>query len=213
MNTYAKYCPNVFVAKCEEQHAKGDIIPVTTRHGKENDSIVFNLVAEREGAFYYSIIRADGMNMQEYAKKKAEKFESWSDSAQNKSNEFYKKSNKDSDFLSLAEPIKVGHHSEKRHRKVIEQAQDNATKSYEFRNKAEEHDRKVEYWKSRENDINLSMPESIDFYEVQLQEAKEYHAGLKSGEIKKSHSYSMVYANKAVKDLTKKYELSQKLWS
>ena len=26
MNTYAKYCPNVFVAKCTERHEKGDII-------------------------------------------------------------------------------------------------------------------------------------------------------------------------------------------
>lgn len=35
MNTYAKYCPNVFLAKCEEQYQKGDIITVTTKYGKE----------------------------------------------------------------------------------------------------------------------------------------------------------------------------------
>lgn len=29
MNTYAKYCPNVYLAKCEEKHEKGDIIEVT----------------------------------------------------------------------------------------------------------------------------------------------------------------------------------------
>jgi len=26
MNTYKKYCPNVFVAQCEEKHEKGDTI-------------------------------------------------------------------------------------------------------------------------------------------------------------------------------------------
>jgi len=35
--TYTKYCPNVWLAKCEERHEKGDIINVTTRYGKENE--------------------------------------------------------------------------------------------------------------------------------------------------------------------------------
>ncbi|MWQ81597.1 DUF3560 domain-containing protein, partial [Glaesserella parasuis] len=25
MNTYAKFCPNVFLAKCQEQHEKNEI--------------------------------------------------------------------------------------------------------------------------------------------------------------------------------------------
>ena len=55
-NTYAKYCPNVWVAKCREKHEKGEIIPVTTQYGKEDDSIVFNLVAQKDGFYYYSIV-------------------------------------------------------------------------------------------------------------------------------------------------------------
>lgn len=31
MNTYRKYCPNVFVAQCTEQHQKGDIITIETK--------------------------------------------------------------------------------------------------------------------------------------------------------------------------------------
>ena len=46
-NTYAKYCPNVWVAKCHEPHEKGEVIPVTTQYGKDNDSIVFNLVGQK----------------------------------------------------------------------------------------------------------------------------------------------------------------------
>lgn len=41
MNTYLKYCPNVFVAKCEEQHEKGEEIILTTKYGKENICVVW----------------------------------------------------------------------------------------------------------------------------------------------------------------------------
>lgn len=40
MNTYRKYCPNVFVAQCTEKHEKGDTIMVETKYGKENECIV-----------------------------------------------------------------------------------------------------------------------------------------------------------------------------
>jgi hypothetical protein len=36
----------------------------------KNESIVFNLVYERDGFYYYSIVRADGFNIQEQAKAK-----------------------------------------------------------------------------------------------------------------------------------------------
>lgn len=119
MNTYSKYVPNVFLAKCSEKHEKGEVIEVTTKYGKENECIVFNLIYEREGFYYYSIVRADGFNVQEWAKQRAERRHGWAQSAGQKSNEYFNRSNKDKDFLSLGEPIKVGHHSEKRHRKAI----------------------------------------------------------------------------------------------
>lgn len=52
MNTYAKYCPNVYLAKCTEPHEKGDVIIVETRYGKENESIVHNLV-KQDAEYYY----------------------------------------------------------------------------------------------------------------------------------------------------------------
>lgn len=75
MNTYAKYCPNVFVAKCDEKHEKGEIITLSTRYGKENECEVWNFLYEKDGFFYYSITRADGFNCQERARAKAEKYE------------------------------------------------------------------------------------------------------------------------------------------
>ncbi|WP_130893101.1 DUF3560 domain-containing protein [Paraprevotella xylaniphila] len=212
MNTYYKFAPNVFLAKCEEEHEKGEIIPVTTKYGKENESVVFNLVFERDGFYYYSIVRADGFNVQEWAKQRAERRREWAASAERKSTEFYNKSNKDADFLSLGEPIKVGHHSEKRHRKMIDDAWNNMGKSVEFSDKAAEHERVAKYWEKRAKTINLSMPESIDFYEHELEVAKEYHEGLKSGKYPREHSYSLTYAKKEANELQKKYELAKKLW-
>lgn len=55
MNTYKKYCPNVFVAKTEREYNKGDEIILTTKRGKENVHIVHNLVYKDETHFYYSI--------------------------------------------------------------------------------------------------------------------------------------------------------------
>lgn len=212
MNTYYKYAPNVFLAKCDEKHEKGEEILVTTKYGKENESIVFNLVFERDGFYYYSIVRADGFNVQEWAKRRAERRREWAASAERKSDEYYKRSNKDADFLSLGEPIKVGHHSEHRHRKMIEDAWNNMGKSVEFSDKAAEHERLAEYWDAKASTINLSMPESIDFYEHKLEKAKEYHEGLKSGKYPREHMYSLTYAKKEVNELQKKYELAKKLW-
>lgn len=212
MNTYYKYSPNVFLAKCDEKHEKGEEILVTTKYGKENESIVFNLVFEKDGFYYYSIVRADGFNVQEWAKRRAERRREWAASAERKSHEYYEKSNKDRDFLSLGEPIKVGHHSERRHRKMIEYAWNNTGKFVEYHDKAKEHEDKATYWDARSNIINLSMPESIDFYQNKLEKAKEYHEGLKSGKYPREHSYSLAYAKKEVNELQKKYELAIKLW-
>lgn len=213
MNTYFKYAPNVFIAKCTEKHEKGDIIPVVTTYGKENDSIVFNLIAEKGGFYYYSIVRADGFNVQEWAKNRAERRRKWAESAENKSHEYYEKSRKDSDFLSLGEPVKIGHHSEKKHRKAIKDQWNNMGKSVEFIEKAGEHESIAKYWDEKAKDINLSMPESIDFYTYKLEVAKEYHEGLKSGKYKREHSYSLAYAKKEVNDLEKKVYLANKLWA
>lgn len=212
MNTYAKYCPNVYVAKCEEVHEKGEIITVQTKYGKENECVVHNLVANKDGFFYYSITRADGYNMQERAKRKAEQYRDWAEKADAKSQHYFDRSHKDRDFLALGEPVKVGHHSEKKHRKAIEDAWNNTGKAVEMHDKAKEHECKAESWVQRQGEINLSIPESLEYYKDKLEKAIEYHEGVKSGKYPKEHSYTLTYAKKAVNDLAKKVELATKLW-
>jgi hypothetical protein len=213
MNTYSKYCPNVFLAKCTEKHERGETILVTTKYEKENESIVFNLVYERDGFYFYSIIRADGFNVQEWAKRRAERLQGFASTAEAKSNQYWEASNEGKDFLSLGEPIKIGHHSENRHRALIERNFNRMSKSVEHSKKAESYESRAEYWKAKAETINLSMPESLEFFEFQLEKAKVTHEGLKSGKIEKSHSYSLVYAKKEVNEINKKLELAKLLWS
>lgn len=212
MNTYSKYIPNVFLAKCAQQHKKGDIINVATKYGKENESIVFNLVYTKDGFYYYSIVRADGFNIQERAKAKADRYANWSSSASKKSDAFFEASQEGKDFLVLAEPIKIGHHSEKKHRALIERNHSRMRNCIAQQEKAGNHHSKSEYWSKRANDINLSMPESLEYYEFKLEEARERHEGLKNGTIERSHSFSLSYAKKDVNELTKKVELAKRLW-
>lgn len=213
MNTYSKFVPNVFLAKCEMQHERGEEITLTTKYGQEHDCIVFNLIAEKEGFYYYSIVRADGFNQQEWANKKAERLQNAALNAEKKSDRYWKASNEGADFLALGEPIKVGHHSEKRHRALIERNHNRMSKAVEFSKQAEEYESRVAYWAAKANSINLSMPESLEFYEFELEKAKAKHEGLKTGTIERSHSYSLTYAKKELNDIESKLKLAQRLWS
>ena len=214
MNTYAKYCPNVFVAKCEQEYQKGDIIEMTTKYGKTHECIVFNLVGrDKDANYYYSIVRADGYNVQERAKAKAERLQQWASNAEKKSNAYYEASQEGRDFLVLAEPIKIGHHSEKRHRALIDRNWSRMGKCVEMSNKAAEYEDRAEYWEKQANVINLSMPESLEYYQYKLEAAKAKHEGLKNGTIERSHSFSLTYAKKEVNEIEKNIKIAQKLWS
>ena len=212
MNTYQKLMPNVFLAKCTEKHSTGDIIEISSKRGDMKNHVVFNLFAEKNGFFYYSIVREDGYNAQKKAENKAEKYNSWASSAMKKSNQSFENSNKGRDFLSLGEPIKVGHHSERRHRKLLESNWNSMRKCIDFQDKATQHTNKAEYWEARKDIINLSMPESIEFYKYEYEKALEYHIKMKKGEIKREHSYSLTYASNKLKEMKNKYEISIKLW-
>ena len=210
--TYSKYCPNVWLAKCTEKCEKDEIINVETKHGKTNESIVHNLVYEKDGYYFYSITRADGYNLQERAKRKAERYSNWASSAEQKSNAYREASNEGADFLVLAEPIKVGHHSEKRHRALIERNWNRMAKSVEYSDKAEQHEYKAKQWEERTEDINLSMPESLEYFKEQYEKAKEYHELLKAKPELREHAYSLTYAKKKVNEMKKNYDTAVILW-
>lgn len=209
MNGFKKYCPNVFVAECDEEYEKGDIIQVETKYGKEVDCEVYNLVAKANDKYFYSIVKVE---QQTYAERKAEKYSNASTNSIKKSNERFNAAQEGRDFLSLGEPIKVGHHSEHRHRALIERNNNRMDKAMEHLNKAEEQQKRAEYWENKAQEITLAMPCSIEYFEQKLEKAIKYHSGLKDGTIEKSHSYSLTYASKDVKELKKKLEIAKLLW-
>jgi hypothetical protein len=216
MNTYRKYCPNVFIAQCKEKQEKGDKIIVVTKYGKENEHIIHNLVGyagTKENPLYcYSITRVDGFDGQERAKEKAEKLNNYSNNANKRSDDWIEKSNEGKDFLSLGEPIKIGHHSEKRHRNLIRRNSERFNNAMTEKEKGRVYKERALYWESMADVINLSMPESLEVFKVQLQEATEYHKELKDGTIEREHYYSLTYAKKKVNVLKKKHEIAVKLW-
>ena len=212
-NTYAKYCPNVWLAKCADEHMNGEVIQVTNKYGDEQDCEIHNLVVKNSNGYFYSITRCDGLNRQTYAERKAEKYNTWALSAQAKSDNWINKSNEGHEFLSLGEPIKVGHHSEKSHRALIERNHNRMGNAMAESALSQRHQYKSEYWDSRKNDIDLSMPESIEFFTFELEKAETIQKGLKDGTIQRSHSFSLPYATKAVKDLKAKVDTAIKLWS
>lgn len=213
MNIYRKYAPNVFVAECDEMHEKGTVIEMTLKYGGSHNAIVFNHLYSKGEKHYFSVVREDGFNFKEWAERKAEKYLSREKIADQKSDEFYKKSHDATKFTPLGQPILVGHHSEKRHRRDLKKSWDAMEKSVEFMQKADELASKASYWQEKANTINLSMPESLEYYEFKLEEAEEIHRQYKSKEREQEHIYSMTYAKKDVNNFKKLLEEAKKLWA
>lgn len=212
MNRFKKFAENVFVAECDEEYKKNDIIELQTKYGKVVVCKVWNLIKKTEEKYYYSIERVDGVNSKTIAEKRAKRYKNTKENKIIESEKWFNKAQEGSDFLTLSEPIKVGHHSEHRHRALIERNYKRMENSCKFMNEAEKYNNKIEYWESKANEINLSMPECLEFYEYQLINAIDHHNGLKDGSIKREHGYSLQYSNKKVKDLKRKVEIANALW-
>lgn len=212
MNRYVKYCPNVFLMESADEFKKGEIAVITTKYGKEVEVEVFNLIYSKNGLNYYSVVRTDGFNRQEFYRRKAERLQNAAARSTKISNEYYEKSQEGKDFLVLAEPIKVGHHSEKRHRALIERNWNRMGNSVKWADKASEQLERASYWEKQIGKIDLSMPESIEYFDAKYEAAKAYHEAMKAGEIPRHHTYSLTYAKKDVNEAKKKLEIAQKLW-
>ena len=210
MNNFSKYCSNVWLAKTTDNFKKLDEIILTNKYGKESPRIIYNLIYSKDGSNYYSIALPN--DVVPYAQRKAEKYEGYAQNAENKSVDFYNKSNIHKDFLSLAEPIKVGHHSEGRHRRIIESSQNNMQKCVEASDKASRYEDKAEYWKEKAKTINLSVPESLDYFLHKIEVTSKIHMEIKSGLKRKDHDYSLSYAKTDSNEAKKNYELALKLW-
>lgn len=57
MNKFKKYYPNVWVAECDEEYEKGEIIELETKYGKTVECEVYNLIGKNSEKCFYSIVR------------------------------------------------------------------------------------------------------------------------------------------------------------
>ena len=208
MNNFRKYCPNVWVAECDDEYEKGEIIELETKYGKKVECEVYNFLGMLNDRYLYSIVRLD----ESYADRKAEKYSNAAARNQEKSQAKFKAAEEGREFLILGEPIKVGHHSEKWHRGLIERNWKRTGQAIEFSNKAEEQKRKAEYWEKKAKEITLAMPESLEYFNEKLIKAIAFHKMLKENPEKRGNSYSLTYARNDMNDLKKKVQVAEKLW-
>lgn len=214
-NTFQKLNnAKVFLAKTKDTYERGDVIAVCSNRGVVSDHVVHNQIRMADTTHnYYSITRVDGMTSQDFAQRRADRYLGWSVSRAAKSDDAYTAAKKDYDFLSLAEPIKVGHHSERKHRKAFADHDRNMQKSIDHADMAKRHARKATYARAQANKVDLSMPESVEVMQAKYEKAAQFHADMKAGRVERDHSMSLQYANRDKKEALKKYELAHRLWS
>jgi len=111
-------------------------------------------------------------------------------------------------------PVKVGHHSEGKHRSTINnlhKLNDAAAKSNELRKQLL--DEKERLTKQVENlKPELNEPEYLEYIKGEVERLKTYHSGLKSGAIPKEHYYSLTYAKQALNKAEAQLKKAIKLW-
>lgn len=115
--------------------------------------------------------------------------------------------------MSLGEPIKIGHHSEKRHCNLIERNARRMDNAVAEMNKAASYESRIAYWEKMAGKIDLSMPESLEYFKFELDKAKTKYKELKDNPEKREHGYSLTYAKKQLMNLRKKVKLAELLWA
>lgn len=210
-NQFKKYTSGVYCLESDcDTFQHGDQTSIKTRRGKEVEVTIWKKLFSRNGLTYYSIIREDGLTRTEWTKRRLERQQNAAARQEKLSDHHYKESNRDRDFLSLGEPIKVGHHSEKRHRKIIERANVQMGKSVEASKKAQRHEEKAATLEDRaKTEINLDTPECIELLEERIAKFEERHAYIKSVE---HQTYQLSNSSAAIRRYKKRLETAKKLW-
>jgi hypothetical protein len=112
-----------------------------------------------------------------YEERKERKLENYQRQAQKNvtlSNQYYKESHDLVSNIPMGQPILVGHHSEARHRKTLENSWNKMGKSVEASKKAEHYERKAESVASNRA-ISSDDPEAITKLRTKIKDLKEAH--------------------------------------
>lgn len=211
---FRKYTAGVYCLEAEEQYKHGDVVTVPTRRGKEVEVTIWKHLFTKNGVSYHSYIRCDGINSGERLQHKAEKHRERSVKAAAESDRFYAKSNEHSGFLSLGEPIKVGHHSESRHRRIIEQANTNMGKCVAASNKASDLESRADGAEAASENIFIDTPECLPRLREKLDRLVAFQDDAKARRKAGDDVPHFVTANNGanVRRVKKQLETAEKLW-
>lgn len=188
-----------------------DQATITTRRGKNISVTVWKKVKQRGGLAYYSVIREDGKTRAARMACLAERAENAAARQEQISGEYYEKSRKDRDFLSLGEPIKVGHHSEKRHRKMIDDAWNNMGKSVAASDKAKDYAGRAETLAEKaEAEINLDEPTSVERLAERVEALEAERAALKASG--KYETYQLQNLGANIRRYKERLNTARELW-
>lgn len=210
-NTYKKYTAGVYCMQSDNaDYQHNDSAIITTKRGKEISVIVWKKLFSKGDFTYYSVIREDGYNRAAHLRKKADKRLDQAARQKRLSDECYVKSNKDRDFLVLGEPIKIGHHSEKRHRKAYEDANKYMGKSVFASDRAKELKSKAETLAyNAESQINLDTPESLELLKERVTYLENQREEIKS---RPHQSYQLSNLGANIRRYKERLETAKKLW-
>lgn len=209
MNTFKKYTSGVFCMQSSDIYEHGQEAQITTKYGKLVDVMVYKFLKSVNGFNYYSVVRLDGKNSKAHYLNLAEKRKAQALRAEVKSNEYYEKSNKHRDFLILGEPIKVGHHSERRHRKIIDEAYNNMGKSVAESKKAEILESKSEGLEAKAENLFIDTPEGLQGL---IDKVAELESLLLDYKARKVESFMISNLRQNLSRYKKRLETAKQLW-
>lgn len=111
-------------------------------------------------------------NFQEKRQAKIERFKELAKKFEAQSTQAYEQSNKIGSFIPFGQPILIGHHSEKRHRRDIDRINRYMGQSVELSNKAEYYEKRAKTLESNRA-ISSDDPEAINKIETKLEKLEK----------------------------------------
>jgi len=148
------------------------------------------------------------MEYQEKQDLKLERYQELQSKAERESQEAYNNSTRLSEAIPFGQPILIGHHSEKRHRRDIERIHNNMDKSIELKEKSEHYKNKINNILNP-NSISSDNPESLNLLKEKLKSLEEKR--IKAKELKNNEIPSWFFSNlsqniRSVKERLKQLE-------
>ena len=117
--------------------APGDTVEVTTRRGK---TWLATLVEEISPGLWSTDTTEPTLGQtRERLENRADQRDEWAEGRMQKADQAWEDSRRAVEHIPLGQPVLVGHHSERGHRRAIQRAQDKATESIEHLGMAQRH--------------------------------------------------------------------------